>query len=253
MAGREYEIDCVICASGFDVGTEYTRRVGYDMTDHDGVKLSEYRAEGMRTLHGTHMHGFPDAFIVQPIRGANLISESERGGIGTSSGDARAGMLRGGALSMKPEMVPRFLESRLTVGSRCELPAQALVVDLPRDSIPKFGGTMPRIVSGLDVQGPGVLPADHVGATLPAGDAVYARERFGDRGSDVLSTAATPPRRAGSGRVRAAGLGRVDRREMAPGGRHLPGDVTRWRSRLVRGARRDGHGRSLRRDLGGRG
>ncbi|MFF4128545.1 hypothetical protein ACFYYP_33955 [Microbispora rosea] len=58
MAGREYEIDCVICASGFDVGTEYTRRVGYDMTDHDGVKLSEYRAEGMRTLHGTHMHGF---------------------------------------------------------------------------------------------------------------------------------------------------------------------------------------------------
>ncbi|MEV4457230.1 hypothetical protein [Microbispora sp. NPDC049633] len=74
MAGREYEIDCVIYASGFDVGTEYTRRVDYDMTDHDGVKLSEYRAEGMRTLHGTHMHGFPDAFIVQPVRGANLIS-----------------------------------------------------------------------------------------------------------------------------------------------------------------------------------
>ncbi|MDP9847235.1 flavin-containing monooxygenase [Streptosporangium lutulentum] len=74
VAGREYEVDCVIYASGFEVGTEYTRRAGYDMTGRDGVKLSEYWAEGMRTLHGIHVHGFPNAFIVQPTQGANLIS-----------------------------------------------------------------------------------------------------------------------------------------------------------------------------------
>jgi cyclohexanone monooxygenase len=73
-AGRAYEVDCVIYASGFEVGTEHTRRTGFDMTGRDGVKLSEYWSEGMRTLHGTHIHGFPNAFIVQHTQGANLIS-----------------------------------------------------------------------------------------------------------------------------------------------------------------------------------
>ena len=73
-AGREYEVDCIIYASGFEVGTTYTRRAGYDLTGRDGVKLSEHWAEGMRTLHGIHVHGFPNAFIVQPTQGANLIS-----------------------------------------------------------------------------------------------------------------------------------------------------------------------------------
>ncbi|HUF33892.1 MAG TPA: NAD(P)/FAD-dependent oxidoreductase [Acidimicrobiales bacterium] len=73
-AGREYEVDCIIYASGFEVGTEYTRRAGYDLTGRDGVKLSEHWADGMRTKHGIHVHGFPNAFIVQPTQGANLIS-----------------------------------------------------------------------------------------------------------------------------------------------------------------------------------
>ncbi|MGW0483430.1 flavin-containing monooxygenase [Nonomuraea sp. NPDC003214] len=72
--GREYEVDCVIYASGFEVGTEFSRRAGYDLTGRDGVRLSEHWANGMRTLHGIHVHGFPNAFIVQPTQGANLIS-----------------------------------------------------------------------------------------------------------------------------------------------------------------------------------
>jgi cation diffusion facilitator CzcD-associated flavoprotein CzcO len=74
VAGVEYEVDCLIYASGFEVGTEYTRRAGYDATGRDGLTLSAYWAEGMRTLHGTHVHGFPNLFIVQPTQGANLIS-----------------------------------------------------------------------------------------------------------------------------------------------------------------------------------
>ena len=72
--GKEYEVDCIIYASGFEVGTEYTSRAGYDMVGRDGLRLSEYWAEGMRTKHGIHVHGFPNAFIVQPTQGANLIS-----------------------------------------------------------------------------------------------------------------------------------------------------------------------------------
>jgi cation diffusion facilitator CzcD-associated flavoprotein CzcO len=74
VAGVEYPVDCIIYASGFEVGTDYTRRAGYDMTGRDGVKLSDAWAGGMRTKHGMHVNGFPNAFIVQVSQGANLIS-----------------------------------------------------------------------------------------------------------------------------------------------------------------------------------
>jgi len=74
VAGREYPLDCIIYASGFEVGTEYERRAGFDLTGRDGAKLSDYWAQGMRTKHGIHVHGFPNAFFVQPAQGANLIS-----------------------------------------------------------------------------------------------------------------------------------------------------------------------------------
>jgi cation diffusion facilitator CzcD-associated flavoprotein CzcO len=74
VAGKEYKLDCIIYASGFEVGTEYKRRAGFDLTGRGGVKLSEHWASGMRTKHGIHVHGFPNAFFVQPTQGANLIS-----------------------------------------------------------------------------------------------------------------------------------------------------------------------------------
>ena len=74
VAGVEYPVDCIIYASGFEVGTEYTRRTGFDLTGVGGLKLSEAWADGMRSLHGLHVRGFPNAFFVQPTQGANLIS-----------------------------------------------------------------------------------------------------------------------------------------------------------------------------------
>jgi cation diffusion facilitator CzcD-associated flavoprotein CzcO len=72
-AGQEYPVDCIIYASGFEWGTDYVRRAGYDMIGRDGVALSAYWAEGMRTLHGIHIHGFPNAFVVQAPQGAFVI------------------------------------------------------------------------------------------------------------------------------------------------------------------------------------
>ncbi len=74
VAGVEYPVDCIIYASGFEVGTDYTRRAGYDATGLDGRTLSEHWIDGMRTKHGMHVHGFPNLFIVQVSQGANLIS-----------------------------------------------------------------------------------------------------------------------------------------------------------------------------------
>ena len=72
--GTHYELDLLIYASGFEVGTEFTRRAGFDMTGRDGEKLSEHWAGGMMSLHGIHVNGFPNAFVVGPTQGANLIS-----------------------------------------------------------------------------------------------------------------------------------------------------------------------------------
>jgi cation diffusion facilitator CzcD-associated flavoprotein CzcO len=74
VAGREYPLDCIIYASGFEVGTPYARRAGFEVTGRGGATLSEHWAGGMRTLHGIHARGFPNLLFVQPTQGANLIS-----------------------------------------------------------------------------------------------------------------------------------------------------------------------------------
>jgi len=74
VSGVHYELDCLIFASGFEVGTDYTRRSGFDVAGRGGRLLSEYWSEGMRSLHGIHVHGFPNMFIVGPSQAANLIS-----------------------------------------------------------------------------------------------------------------------------------------------------------------------------------
>jgi cation diffusion facilitator CzcD-associated flavoprotein CzcO len=74
VGDTHYDLDCVIFASGFEVGTEYTRRSGFETVGRGGETLSSHWAEGMSTLHGIHVHGFPNAFIVGPNQGANLIS-----------------------------------------------------------------------------------------------------------------------------------------------------------------------------------
>ncbi len=74
VGGQHYELDCLIFASGFEVGTDYDRRAGFDPVGRDGMHLSARWKNGMETLHGIHVHGFPNLFIVGPGQGANLIS-----------------------------------------------------------------------------------------------------------------------------------------------------------------------------------
>jgi cyclohexanone monooxygenase len=62
--GHEYEVDCLIYASGFEVGTDYSRRAGLQIYGRGGQSLTEKWADGIRTLHGMHVHGFPNCFIM---------------------------------------------------------------------------------------------------------------------------------------------------------------------------------------------
>ncbi len=47
--GKEYPVDCIIFSTGFEVGTSYTRRAGYDPAGRDGLSLSEHWRAGTRT------------------------------------------------------------------------------------------------------------------------------------------------------------------------------------------------------------
>ncbi|OMC06040.1 monooxygenase [Mycobacterium sp. NS-7484] len=62
--GVEYELDALIFATGFEVGTEFTRRLGFEIVGRDNVRLSDKWAKGMRTLHGLQTHGFPNCFFL---------------------------------------------------------------------------------------------------------------------------------------------------------------------------------------------
>ena len=62
--GKEYPVDCLIYASGFEVGTDYCRRAGLEIHGRGGESLSESWAKGIHSLHGMHVRGFPNCFIM---------------------------------------------------------------------------------------------------------------------------------------------------------------------------------------------
>ena len=72
--GTEYELDCLIFATGFEVGTAYTRRSGFDVVGRDGVTLSEKWSRELSTFHGFHSRGFPNCFFMGLTQGALTVN-----------------------------------------------------------------------------------------------------------------------------------------------------------------------------------
>ena len=72
--GRDYPVDCLIFATGFEVGTAYTRRAGYDIVGRGGATLSQHWRDGLKTLHGLTTSGFPNCFFLGFTQGAITIS-----------------------------------------------------------------------------------------------------------------------------------------------------------------------------------
>jgi len=62
--GQEFELDCLIYATGFEVGTDYEHRAGYQVHGVDGVTLGKKWADGVETFHGFFSRGFPNCFII---------------------------------------------------------------------------------------------------------------------------------------------------------------------------------------------
>jgi cation diffusion facilitator CzcD-associated flavoprotein CzcO len=79
--GQEYEVDCMIFASGFEVTSDLNRRWGIDVLEgRGGRSIYDHWAEGPKTLHGTMTHGFPNQFYIGYIQGGLNASVTEQFG-----------------------------------------------------------------------------------------------------------------------------------------------------------------------------
>jgi cyclohexanone monooxygenase len=66
--GQEYPVDCIVFATGFEVGTDYSRRAGYQINGVDGLTVSQKWSDGLSTFHGMHSRGFPNSFFFGPAQ-----------------------------------------------------------------------------------------------------------------------------------------------------------------------------------------
>jgi len=95
--GVEYEVDCIIYATGFEITTSPHRRVDFDTIGRNGESLYDHWGDGYRTLHGLSSHGFPNWFTIginqnglspnmtamfddQAVHVAHIINEVEKRG-----------------------------------------------------------------------------------------------------------------------------------------------------------------------------
>ncbi|MFW6093793.1 MAG: flavin-containing monooxygenase [Pseudomonadota bacterium] len=62
--GVEYEVDCIVFATGFEITSAPRRRVSFDVVGRGGQSLFDHWKDGLRTLHGMSSHGFPNWFYI---------------------------------------------------------------------------------------------------------------------------------------------------------------------------------------------
>jgi cation diffusion facilitator CzcD-associated flavoprotein CzcO len=68
--GVKYGIDCLVCASGFEVTSDLDRRWGIDVIEgRNGRSLYEHWSDGYLTLHGAMTRGFPNQFFTGYLQG----------------------------------------------------------------------------------------------------------------------------------------------------------------------------------------
>ena len=63
--GTEYSLDCLIFATGFEVGTDYSRRTGFEVVGRDGLTLTDKWRDGVRTFHGLTRSRLPQLLRAQ--------------------------------------------------------------------------------------------------------------------------------------------------------------------------------------------
>ncbi|KAL1591888.1 hypothetical protein SLS59_010015 [Nothophoma quercina] len=68
--GQEYEIDCLIYATGFELANEWSHKTGIEIYGRNGTTITEKWKDGASTLHGWTSRRFPNCFWVSIVQAA---------------------------------------------------------------------------------------------------------------------------------------------------------------------------------------
>ncbi|KAD3456095.1 NAD(P)-binding protein [Arthrobacter yangruifuii] len=74
VGDEEYEVDCIVFATGFEVGISGVTSGALPVTGRGGSTLLETWSRGPRTLHGFYTHGFPNLFHLGSMQNANSVN-----------------------------------------------------------------------------------------------------------------------------------------------------------------------------------
>jgi cation diffusion facilitator CzcD-associated flavoprotein CzcO len=65
VGGEQYDVDCLVYATGFEPEiTPLARRAGHEIVGRGGATLAERWADGPTSLFGMMVHGFPNLFVM---------------------------------------------------------------------------------------------------------------------------------------------------------------------------------------------
>lgn len=68
-SGREYELDCLVYATGFDYDAGLVRGGGLQVRGRKGRSLAGKWKRGVRSLHGMQIRSFPNLFLISRAQG----------------------------------------------------------------------------------------------------------------------------------------------------------------------------------------
>lgn len=74
VGDEEFDVDCVIFATGFEAGVSGVVSGSLPVHGRDGLRLLDHWAKGPRTLHGFYSHGFPNLFHLGSMQNANSVN-----------------------------------------------------------------------------------------------------------------------------------------------------------------------------------
>ena len=76
--GKEYKVDCLILASGYEQTSSLRKRWSFGVVEGRGGKsLFDHWEDGYKTLHGMSTHGFPNMFFIGFVQGGVHASTTE--------------------------------------------------------------------------------------------------------------------------------------------------------------------------------
>ncbi|MEG3143617.1 NAD(P)/FAD-dependent oxidoreductase [Sphingomonas sp. RT2P30] len=102
--GQEYDVDCMIFASGYEVTNDLDRRWGIDRIEgRDGISIYDYWREGFQTFQGMMAHNFPNMFFTGFTQaGANSTNSKTFVDQGRHIGYIASQALKRGAETVEP-------------------------------------------------------------------------------------------------------------------------------------------------------